>query len=477
MKVTRFRASSVALAAIAGLALSAGTPVLASGTTAPSWPQPRYDAAGSGYNPAETQLGTGNVGRLVTRAVAPLRRPFSAAAPVVADGLVIVTSYYSNGGQRGEIEAFPESCGAPQGLSCRPVWRASVSYDDSMGLTVDDGMVFVNTLTYKPTQKLWVFSLHCGTGDAICTPLWTTNIRGISYADQAPTVAGGVIYVPWGSVSSAALLAFPEACHYGCRPIWTGPLPASIDDSAAVADGYVYVPDYDGSIYAFRVGCATGDKVCLPAWSGSVGEGGPRGVAIGGGLMFAGSQDGDLYAFKATGCGVPFCSPVWTAVIKPGANILARPAVAYGMVFVTDYVTGDLYAFPEHCAATCKPDWWAHLPPENTGDPAVANGVVYVSAGNSEKNVGIYAFSVHCATGGGMCTPLWRGNGGSYYIPSGPVVAGGEVWATGGPITGPANLYAFGLPVPGAARAATAVRGGGRAAPAPALGTVRHDAG
>jgi hypothetical protein len=58
MKVTRHLALSAALVAIAGLALSAGTPVLASGTTAPSWPQPRYDAAGTGYNPTKTQLGT-----------------------------------------------------------------------------------------------------------------------------------------------------------------------------------------------------------------------------------------------------------------------------------------------------------------------------------------------------------------------------------------------------------------------------------
>ena len=65
MKVTRYRAFSAAIAAVAGLTLSAGTPVLASGTPAPGWPQPRYNAAGNlGYNPAETQLGTGNVGRL-----------------------------------------------------------------------------------------------------------------------------------------------------------------------------------------------------------------------------------------------------------------------------------------------------------------------------------------------------------------------------------------------------------------------------
>src|SRR5579863_363498 len=456
MKVTRHLSLSAALVAVAGLAF---------GTTAPSWPQPRFDAAGTGYNPAETQLDAGNVGKLVTRAVAPLGRPFSAAAPVVADGLVIVTGYYSNGGQRGEIEAFPEACGAPLGLSCKPVWKAFVSTDDSMGVTVADGMVFANTLTPKPTQKLWVFSDHCGTGGATCRPLWTTNIRGISDAAQAPTVAGGVIYVPYGRVGDAALLAFPEACHYGCQPLWRGPLPTVLDDSAAVADGFVYVPGYDGYIYAFKVGCATGGKACSPVWAGNVGEGGPRGVAVGGGLVFAGSQDGDVYAFTAKGCGGQlFCLPVWTAVSKPGANFLARPAVAYGLVFIANYVTGYLYAYPEHCSEVCKPVWQAFTAPQNLGAPAVANGVVYVAEGNSAKNVGIDAFSVHCATGGGTCTPLWHGNGGSYYVPSDPVVAGGELWTSGGPVNGPANLYAFGLPVPGAAPADTAERAGGRPA-------------
>jgi outer membrane protein assembly factor BamB len=338
-----------------------------------------------------------------------------------------------------------------------------------MGVTVADGMVFANTLTARPTQKLWVFSVHCGTGGARCSPLWTTNIRGISYADQAPTVAGGVIYVPYGRVGHAYLDAFPEACHSGCQPLWRGKLQTVADDSAAVADGQVFVPGYDGHIYAFRVGCATGGKVCAPAWLGSVGEGGPRGAAVANGLLFIGSQNGDLFAFQARGCGQLYCLPVWTAVAKSGANFLARPAVAYGLVFITNYVTGYLYAYPEHCAAVCKPAWQAFLAPQNLGAPAVANGVVYVAEGNSVKNVGIDAFSVHCATGGGTCTPLWHGNGGSYYMPSDPVVAGGELWTTGGPVNGPANLYAFGLPVPGAARAAAAGRGGGRPAPRPAL--------
>lgn len=91
--------------------------------------------------------------------------------------------------------------------------------------------------------------------------------------------------------------------------------------------------------------------------------------------------------------------------------------------------------------------WKALLASQDLSDPVVANGVVYVGLGSNEKNVGIDAFSVHRATGGGLCTPLWHGNVG-YYIPGGPVVTGGELWAGGGPVNGPADLYAFGLPVP-----------------------------
>jgi hypothetical protein len=456
---------AVALTAVLALAPAppapAATPAPA-GTPAPGWPQIRYDAAATGFNPGETQIGAGNVGKLVTRAITPLRRPFSAASPVVADGLVIITGYYSNGGQPGLVEAFPESCGLPHGgLSCKPVWTATVTYDDSMGVTVADGEVFVNTLTESDHQKLWVFRLHCASGGAACTPLWTTTLSGISLAGQAPTVAGGVIYVPYGQPGHAYLEAFPVGCSTGCRPAWRGKLGIGADASPTVGDGFVYVPDYNSDIYAFKAGCTSAGRVCQPAWLGSVGENGPRGVAEADGLVFAGSQDGSLYAFRATGCGtgVPGCPAVWQAVIRNGANILADPAVAYGLVYVTDYVTGYLYAFPEHCSPGCQPVWKASVGRKSTASPAVANHLVYVSYGSGPRRVGIDAFSVTCATGGGTCTPLWQGHAGSYYIYSDPVVAGAEVWTGGGPQNGPANLYAFGLPVP---------RGSPAGSPAPA---------
>jgi hypothetical protein len=112
-----------------------------------------------------------NVSKLVTRAAITLGSPLSAAAPVIADGLVFVAEYADTFGQPGEIEAFPETCGAPQGLSCHPVWTAMVSYDDSAGLAVADGKVFVNTLL--PSPELTSPTRSCGCSACTAAPAGT----------------------------------------------------------------------------------------------------------------------------------------------------------------------------------------------------------------------------------------------------------------------------------------------------------------
>lgn len=450
--------ASVSGASVSGGSASAASGASASaasatsqGTAALNWPQQRYDAGQTGYDPYETQLNPSNVKNLVTRATVKLDLPFSAAPPVIAGGLVLVTSYYSNGGQPGEIEAFAETCRSTLDKSCRPAWKAPVGYDDSMGVTVADGKVIANTLTINDSQEIWVFTLHCGSGGASCSPLWTTKLGGVSFESAAPTVAGDMIYVPFGEVAHSYLDAFPLKCSTGCRPVWRGKMGDVADGSAAVGNGFAYEADYDGDVYAFQIACATAGNVCSPTWYGSVGENGPRTPAVADGLVFIGSQNGDLFAFKAAGCGASEdeeCPPVWRAVTRRKHNILSTPAVGDGLVFVTNYVDGYLYAFPERCGTPCLPTWVAFLSKQDDSSPVVANGVVYAAEGNEPDNVGIDAFSTKCAEHGGTCTPLWHGSGGSYYVPSGPSIVDGELWATGGQEGGPSYLYAFGLPVP-----------------------------
>jgi hypothetical protein len=446
MRFTGGRTSWIVVtAAAAGLALPFGASAPALGAPASSWPQARYSAAQTGYNPNETQLSTANVGRLVTRTTTPLGDTYGGSTPVVADGMVFVTSYSINS-VREEVQAFPETCGT----TCSPLWTGMVGYAAGSAVAVAGGEVFVDsdTLAPVPSQELWVFPEHCS---AACSPLWRATIPGSVGSEAPPTVAGGTVYIPGGQQGSAYLYAYPPSCSTPCKPTWRGIM--DIGDTyepATVGDGFVYVPDYDGNLYAYHVGCATGGRKCSPAWQGYTGQLGPGGAAYANGLVFLGSQNDDVYAFKATGCGISVldCSPAWQAVT--GSNVRSEPAVANGLVYITSD-DGYLYAFSEHCASTCKPTWKAFL---SSGEdsfhssPAVANGVVYVSWTNSVNTQGIDAFSATCATGGGTCSRLWEGNGGSYYLLSGPAVAGGELWAAGGPQNGPADLYAFGLPVP-----------------------------
>lgn len=438
-------ATLAALTALAALAVP-GSPALAHGAPPSVWPQSRYGATQTGYNPDETQINAHNVHKLVVRATIRLGMTYAAAAPVVADGLVFIPSY-SLGATTGDLQVFPESCAAS---SCRPVWQATIGAAAETSVAVADGDVFVDTDGGQgnDTQELWAFGVHCGSHGVTCSPRWTATIPGVSYEDEAPTVAGGVVYIPTGNgIETSYLDAFPVNCATTCHPLWRGKTVAGSDGSAAVGDGFVYIPDYDGNMYAFKLGCATGGRVCQPAWFGSVNEGGPRGAALAGGLAFIGSQNGDLYAFPARGCGTSqfACSPAWTGVTRQGANILSPPAVADGLVFVTNYADRYLYAFPEHCASDCHYRWKAPITPEDVSPPTVANGVVYVSVGSNEKNVGIDAYSVTCATGGGVCTLLWHKKLG-FFIPGGPSIAGGMLWVTDGPQNGPAELYALGLP-------------------------------
>ena len=99
------------------------------------------------------------------------------------------------------------------------------------------------------------------------------------------------------------------------------------------------------------------------------------------------------------------------------------PAVANGVVYVTAWER-RVYAFPANCGAsraTCSPLWTGETSEPVYEPPAVAGGVVYVSSAAGK----VYAFPAECGTGGAGCAPLWIGQ--TSYGPSAPAVADGIV--------------------------------------------------
>jgi hypothetical protein len=136
-----------------------------------------------------------------------------------------------------------------------------------------------------------------------------------------------------------------------------------------------------------------------------------------------------VYAYPAScGTSMSTCSPLWTATV--GDDSVPRVVVVDGVVMVagddggSPYPYGELYAYPVGCRSdggTCPPMWTAELTDYTPLEaaPTVANGVVY-EAGNNElsgfRNY-LFAFPLHCGTGGAACVPLGRGqmnNGDTY---------------------------------------------------------------
>ncbi len=119
-------------------------------------------------------------------------------------------------------------------------------------------------------------------------------------------------------------------------------------------------------------------------------------------MVYAAEDGGKLYAFSAAGStncsGTPpnrSCSPLWTGTSRWGID--SSPAVANGVVYVG---AGDskLYAFSAvgstGCSGTpkiCKPVWTGTTDAfdYNDSSPVVANGVVYVGSSDTK----FYAFS------------------------------------------------------------------------------------
>jgi outer membrane protein assembly factor BamB len=167
--------------------------------------------------------------------------------------------------------------------------------------------------------------------------------------------------------------------------------------------------------------------------------------AVVGGVLYVDVGDG-LYAFDArgtTGCSAPpkTCAPLWKGQYGAGLDVPNSPAVANGVVFVSAQDGGDLQAYDAKgvtgCSGdpkVCSPLWTA--PMHGGSAPTVVNGIVYVNTNDH----GLSAFDANgvngCSGVPKVCTPLWTGSEGGR--DSSPAVVKGLVFTGGGD-----NLAAF----------------------------------
>jgi len=373
-----------------------GSVAASAATRAPAgtWPMFRYDARHTGDNPTETTISTANVSTLKTKWTATTGFQTNLnSTPAVGGGRVYI------GDGNGTMWAFDISTGGldwsthlgPGAIDTAPAVAAGVVYvgdcDTITALRASDGTLVWST---------------------------TLDIPGPHGCDiTSPTLASGDVYVgSYGSKGVHALRASDGKLLWSSEP--TG---GPITSSPAVANGAVFAGSQDGSVYAYPERCST---PCAPLWSHAVGsevEGAP---AVAHGTVFVGDDGGAIDALdEATG------AQVWRRHL--GGQVIASPAVLGNVVFASG-TGGDLAAF----RATDGAQLWDLPFAGGSGSPAVANGVLYISAsGNVE---GFDAKSGHF---------LWDG----FVVSStsSPVVTGGRVYASVQGVSS-GTLYSWGLP-------------------------------
>jgi PQQ-like domain len=390
------------------------------------WGQADNGPDRTGYQPDESRIGTGNVGKLTLART--YRAGPDATAPLISGGLL----YVDTGNTLDAFDATgARGCSATP-AACTPLWTAPTA--NFAGMTIADGDVFVTD--GEGIQALSATGTRgCSGSPKVCVSLWATSTHtatgpAFQPGRGSPVVANGVLYVPGygdglpASTGGALVAAFDAAGTSGCSgtptvcvPLWTTttlPVSSGNSGSPTVAGGVLYIAN--GTLYAFDAagsdGCTGTPKICAPTWT-AVTPGSPTGSppAVAGGMVYVGTSAG-LDAFDASGTrncssGVTpeTCSPLWTAAI---GGVGGSPAVAHGIVYAVSQ-TGLLYAVgaagSTNCQGagtvkTCTPLWTSAA--LASGDlaspsPAVANGVVYASS-NSGGTYGYDAAgSLQCA--------------------------------------------------------------------------------
>jgi outer membrane protein assembly factor BamB len=181
----------------------------------------------------------------------------SASSPSVLGDTVYI------GNSSGDVLAFPKTCTTP----CHPKWLYELDAPEIGTPVVADGKIFVSA---DSEGGSFVYALPASCGEFVCEPLWHGNtVTPFTFA--TPAVSDGVVYT-----QGFKLYAFPEDCGTGnalCTPLWRGEAKGST--SPVVANGVVYAGSVTSTLYAFAVGCGSGGKTCKPLYRGPAARGQP----------------------------------------------------------------------------------------------------------------------------------------------------------------------------------------------------------
>lgn len=387
------------------------------------WARPRYDAANSGFNPAETQIGAGNVGTLGEQYRVASATPNAVPQFVVARGHVfvegVVPRAFDEQGQAG-------CSGTPR--TCAPQWSLALS---GVSTTPDamDGVLHLPNLAYDADGQLYCFG-----APKTCDPVWTDVASATDGGTVDPVHLHFSVSRSIGhGAESVSVLGHPSlpdiACQHTpnlqCVGTWaavigTGPS-GGIVASPAIAGGRVFTSYSAVGAPTGRLDAFDGTKGSAPRlWSAVLPGVGGRGIAVSGGVVVTTVQIGsasELVAYDAAGTtncsGTPkVCTPIWVSDQWTAAGGDAAPAIANGVVYRA--VGTQLRAYDLHgvtgCSGApkvCQKLWVGAVGPGITA-PAVANGLVYTSSSDGWVAAFDAAGIQSCSATTRVCAPLWQ---------------------------------------------------------------------
>jgi eukaryotic-like serine/threonine-protein kinase len=368
-------------------------------TSSHMWPQFHYDAAHTGFNPNETRLKPGNVGRLEQAWSSPTGGPVETSSAVSADGLLYI------GTENSIFRAFDAGNG---------VERWSVSLGSESRFVASAAVVGGRVFEYSSSSIMRAFGAESG------DPEWSRSISELKGGfPGSPTIWNGLVYaLPY------ELVALDQQTG---SVRWIRPNVGCFACSPAIADGILYVgggPAVGKQFLTLDAETGAQRWAFKPqagrhfGWNASPSVRGGR-VYQAAFVASPNTKQYSLYAFSASSG-----ARLWKVLLgKSNVLTASSPAVANGVVYYAS-PGGRLYALKTRSGRVL----WSREIGLTDSSPAIANGVVYIGAGHA-----VWAFEARHGK------RLWRVTVGG--DASSPAVVDGSVYVG----TSDGRLHAYRL--------------------------------